>query len=337
MKIRKPRLPGDAESEDNPGSALPLNRESRHGSADSLCAASHCVILPWVCAKSSDAIAVDSPRPLHNFPLVRSRDVEEVRSCIARFYSKPVLVPARCAESFDATINAYQFRNIGICYSTFGADIGFEFPPAGMFSQLFPIRGKGEATCRQASFGLSAGAGVVIPPEASHNSNISADYEHLVLRINAQALTEKLAAMTGVTITEPLLIDARQSSKHPSAQMLEQYLPLLVDTLSGGIPPFPDWWMAQIEQLLMTLFLCGHRHNYSHLLQEEAADTAPRQIRQAEEYIEANAKRAISLEELADITGVSAFSLFSSFKKYRGYSPLDFLSQVRSRGGGGQR
>ena len=227
MKIRKPRLPGDAEFEDNPGSALPLNRESRHGSADSLCAASHCVVLPWVCAKSSDAIAVDSPRPLHNFPLVRSRDVEEVRSCIARFYSKPVLVPARCAESFDATINAYQFRNIGICYSTFGADIGFEFPPAGMFSQLFPIRGRGEAHLSPGFIWIERGAGVVIPPEASHNSNISADYEHLVLRINAQALTEKLAAMTGVTITEPLLIDARQSSKHPSAQMLEQYLPLL--------------------------------------------------------------------------------------------------------------
>ena len=211
MKIRKPRLPRDVESEDNPGSALPLNRESRHDSADSLFAASHCVVCLGSARKFSDAIAVDSPRPLHNFPLVRSRDVEEVRSCIARFYSKPVLVPARRAESFDATINAYQFRNIGICYSTFGADIGFEFPPAGVFSQLFPIRGRGEATCGRASFGLSAGAGVVIPPDASHNSNISADYEHLVLRINAQALTEKLAAMTGATITEPLLIDARQS------------------------------------------------------------------------------------------------------------------------------
>jgi AraC-like protein len=293
--------------------------------------------VPSSARKSSDAIAVDSPRPLHNFPLIRSRDVEEVRSCIARFYGKPVLVPARRAQGFDAIINACQFRNIGICYSTFGADIGFEFPPAGLFSQLFPIRGTGEATCGQTSFGLIAGAGVVIPPDTSHNSNISADYEHLVLRINPRALTEKLVAMTGATITEPLLMDARQRSKHPAAQMLEQYLPLLVDTLSGAISPFPDWWIAQIEQLLMTLFLCGHRHNYSHLLEQDPRDTAPRQIRQAEEYIEANAKRAISLEELADITGVSAFSLFSSFKKHRGYSPLEFLSQVRSRGGGAQR
>jgi len=282
-------------------------------------------------------MAVDSPKPLNNFPLIRSRDVEEVRSCIGRLYSKPVLVSARRAEGFDATINACQFRNIGICYSTFGADVGFEFPPVGLFSQLFPIRGRGEATCGRASFGLTEDAGVVIPADTSHNSNISADYEHLVLRINARALTKKLVAMTGASITEPLLMDARQSSKHPAAQMLEQYLPLLVDTLSGGIPPFPDWWIAQIEQLLMTLFLCGHRHNYSHLIEQEPADAALRQIRQAEEYIEANAQSAISLEELADVTGVSAFCLFGSFKKYRGYSPRDFLSQVRSRGGGGHR
>lgn len=82
-------------------------------------------------------MAVDSPRPLHNFPLIRSRDVEEVRSCITRFYDKPVLVPARHAEDLDATINGCQFRNIGICYSTFGADIGFEFPPAGCFRSYF--------------------------------------------------------------------------------------------------------------------------------------------------------------------------------------------------------
>jgi len=117
------------------------------------------------------------------FLLFASRDVEEVRSCIARFYSKPVLVSAPRAEDFDATINARQFRNIAICYSTFGADIGFEFPPDGLFSQLFPIRGRGEATRGRASFGLTAGASVVIPPDTSHNSNISADYEHLVLRI----------------------------------------------------------------------------------------------------------------------------------------------------------
>jgi transcriptional regulator GlxA family with amidase domain len=68
-------------------------------------------------------------------------------------------------------------------------------------------------------------------------------------------------------------------------------------------------------------------------LEQEAADAAPWQVRQAEEYIEANAGRAVTLEELAEATGVSTLSLFRTFKRSRGYSPLEFAERVRSKFG----
>jgi transcriptional regulator GlxA family with amidase domain len=86
---------------------------------------------------------------------------------------------------------------------------------------------------------------------------------------------------------------------------------------------------------VMTLFLCGHRHNYSHLLERQPPDASAQQ-RQAEAYIEANAQRTVTLEELAEVTGVSAFSLFSSFKKSRGYSPMTFAARLRAPRGGFQ-
>ena len=280
-------------------------------------------------------MVVNSPSQLENFPLIRSRDIEEAFGCVARIFARPLLVPAGGAAGFDATINGCQLRNMGLFYLTYGTAVELEFPPADLFCQLFPIAGNGETTCGASSFGLKTGAGAVFPLGVPHKSNISADYEHLVLRIDARALTEKLAAMTGATISRPLLMEAQQSVKHPAAQMLQQYIPLLVESLSRATPPMPDWWIAQTEQLVMTLFLCGHRHNYSHLLEQQPRDAAPLQIRRAEEYIETHAQRTVTLEELAEITGVSAFSLFSTFKKYRGYSPSDFLSQVRSRRGRG--
>jgi len=280
-------------------------------------------------------MVVHSPRPLHNLPLIRSRDVEEARSWFAHAFSTPLIMQARSAHAFDATINGHQFQNMGLFYVTFGAAVEFKFQPAGLFCQLFPISGRGEIAFGRSSFGLTGRAGAVSPPNVPVCAHLSADYEHLVLRVNARALTEKLVAMTGVNISEPLRMEAQQSKKHPAAQMLQHYLPLFADSLNRSTPPFPNWWTTQTEQLLMTLFLCAHRHNYSHLLEQQPRDAAPSQIRQAEEYIEANARRAITLEELADITGVSAFSLFSSFRKYRGYSPSDFLLQVRSRRGRG--
>ncbi len=276
---------------------------------------------------------MNSPKPLANFPLIRSGNIEDLFEAIARVYAKPALIPVRCVKSLDATLNNCRLQRVDLSYGTFGAAMGFEFPATDLFSVLLPVRGSGEVLSGQASVALTVGTCAVTSADVSHRTNCSADYEHLLLRVNSRTLAEKLAAITGAAINEPLRIDPQQDWRHPAAQMLQQYLPLLINTLSGATPPFPDWWIGQTEQLLMTLFLCGYRHNYSHLLEEEAPDAAPRQVRQAEEYIEANADRAITLEDLAELTGVSAFSLFSAFKKYRGYSPLRFHSQVRSKRG----
>jgi hypothetical protein len=273
---------------------------------------------------------VDSTRPLSKFPLLRSRDVEEVRGCFSRIYATPILMPTGALDDFNATMNGCHLGSVALVYAAFGVATGFEFPATGAVSRLFPIRGSGRSTSGRVSAELAAGAGAMIASDLPHQTQVSGDYEHFVLRVSERALTEKLAAMTGATINKPLRIDPEQNFKHPAAKMLQQYLPLLAATLSDAVPPFPDWWVRQTEQLLLTLMLCGHRHNYSHLLDEDAPDAAPHQVRLAEEYIEANAAKGVTLEELAEITGVSAFSLFSAFRKFRGYSPLEFATQVRS-------
>ena len=249
---------------------------------------------------------------------------------MARIYGKRVLIPQHDVEGFNAIINACHVRDTGLLYGTFGAAVSFEFPPVDYFCRLFPLRGTGETAIGHVSSDLTRGTGAVTSAEAPHQTKISADYAHLVLRIDAKALTGKLAALTGATISEPLRMDPRQDFKHPAAKMLHQYIPLLAETLSGATPSFPDWWIAQTEQLLMTLFLCGHRHNYSHLLDQDAPEAALRPVKFAEEYIVANAQRDIRLEDLAEVTGVSALSLFAAFKKYRGYTPLEFIALARS-------
>lgn len=274
-----------------------------------------------------------SLRPLDNFPLIRTRNAEEAREALARIYVRPALRFERGCDELDSAINNCQLQHIGVAYGTFGANVHLAFPEAGYFALLFPIRGKGEIVSGGNSVPLAVGSSATISPHAGHKASYSADYQYLVLRIDAQALTRKLEAITGTAVREPLRMAPRQDLRQPAAQMLQQYLPLLVDTLSAAYPPFPEWWTSQTEQLLMTLFLCGHWHNYSHLLEREPPRAAPWQVQQAEDYIAANWRRTITLEELAAVTHVSAFSLFRSFKKSRGYSPSEFLSQLRSKHG----
>ena len=278
---------------------------------------------------------MNAPNPLDKFPLIRSSDMEEVCDAIGGVYTRPVLTSRTTAAV--AAINNCRLRHISLAYGTYGAPTALEYPGADVCVQMFPISGAAEVGSGGTSHTLIPHASAVISPGAPYSVAYTSDYAHLVWRIDAKALTEKLATMTGETINQPLRMTLKQDFERPAARMLQQYLPVLINTLSQAQSPFPDWWIEQTEQFLMTMFLCGTRHNYSHLLEDaQALDAVPQEVRRAEEYIEANAQRPITLEELAEVAEVSAFSLFSAFRKHYGCSPLEFVRRIRSKGGGGR-
>lgn len=279
-------------------------------------------------------MTVSAGRPLDNFPLVRTDDCEQVRAALARVYAKPTLHPAPGIASLDARLNECVFQTTWLSYVAYGRAVSLEFPAAEYFLQLLPIRGSGEIVRGRRRAPLSDGkTGAAISPGMGYRASYSEDYEVLVLKIAAAALTRKLAAMTGASIDAPLQIEL-QPGQSRRMVTLYRYLPRLAEILSESSCPMPSWWVSQTEQLLMVMFLCGHRHNYSHLLEQEAPDCAPWQVRRAEDYIEANWQDGVTLEALAEVTGVSGFSLFRSFKMTRGYSPFEYASRMRSKRAG---
>jgi len=278
-----------------------------------------------------EAAMISPGSPLDNFPLVRTSDPEVVRGALARIYAEPKVRLAQPGAHLDALMNECELKDVKLGYSAYGTALSLEFPTADYFVQLLPVRGKGEVVLHDTPLPLTAGCSVTISPGTSFKANYGAGYEYIVFKISRQALTAKLVAMTGAMIGEPLRMAARVDPAAPAAKTLQQYLVELVCTLSGAQQPLPAWWVVQTEQLLMAMFLCGHRHNYSHLFEQEAAEAAPWQVRKAEEYIEANWRRPITMDDLAEVTGINTFSLFRTFRRSRGYSPLDYARQVRSR------
>jgi hypothetical protein len=276
-------------------------------------------------------LTVNVPRPLDNFPLLRSAKIKEVREALARTYAEPMLATKARTSSMNAVMNNCRLQSVELAFAAFGTEMDFAFPSSGYVAQLFPLRGAAEIGYGTKAMDVMAGSGCLLSPDAPHRTKLSADYAHLVLRIDARVLAVKLQSMIDAPLDRPLRIDTQPHPNGPAARMLEHYLPLLVATVSQNDAPFPDAWVAQTEQLLLTLVLCSYRHNYSHILERLAADVAPREVQLAEQYIEANPSRLVTLDELAAIAGTHAFGLFSAFKKYRGYSPLTLLSQARWR------
>lgn len=269
-------------------------------------------------------------KPLDNFPIIRTSDPAAVRDALARVYAAPKLQLRPGSTALNATMNECRLPNVMLAYGSYGGNVVLDFPAVDCFVHLLVLRGNAEITCRSRSQSLAAANSISISPDAGYRAKYSADYEGLLLKIDPRALANKLTALTGTNVDQPLRVDL-QPNGTLSAQVLRRYLPILARVLSDAVQPLPAWWVAQTEQLLMLLFLQGSQHAYSHLLEQEAPDAAPWQVRLAESYIEANCQQAITLDDLAKVTGVSAFSLFRAFRKSRGCSPLQFASQLRAK------
>ncbi len=275
-------------------------------------------------------------KPLDNFPLMRTHSIEEVRETLARIYARPILTPARGAKMLDATMNYCPMDDLRLYYRRYGAAVWLAFPETEYLLQIVPLRGKGELIIGGVSSAMKAGATAIVPANTSWMLQCSADYEHLAVRIDADALTRKLVSMTGASIDKPVRIDPQQGPTSPTARLLPQYINSLVNTVStvDHDVTLPAWWITQTEQLLMTMLLCCNRHNYSYLLDEKMPEVTAVEVRRVEDYIEANWHEPISLQDLAAVAGVSEFGLFRSFRQFRDYSPLEFLARIRSQGGG---
>lgn len=270
-----------------------------------------------------------SPRPLDRFSLVKTSNPEETRVALTRIYASPRLEILSRHRTLRAVVNHCQLQHIGLSYGSYGAKIRMQFPETGLAAQIFSIRGKSEAAIGGASVTVSPDRSVVISPREALSVTNDAEYERLVLTVSSAALRDKLAAIIGDTCADLLKFNPVQNYALPVANALRNEFLFLVDRISTSAAPLPGFVLAEFEQLLMSTFLLANRHNYSHLLERATPDTAPSQVRRAEEYIQANWQQAITLENLAAVTGVSAFSLFRSFRKSRGYSPMQFATRLR--------
>jgi hypothetical protein len=273
---------------------------------------------------------LSATRSLDRFPLVRTQSAEEMCEALECLYAKPVVGFDATTQKVDVTINYLPISYTGLGNTRYGIGVNLVYPDSDVIMQTFPIAGRGEATVEDITGPLDPGHGAIVSPGMKFGVRLAESYETLLILFKPQALLSKLVAITGQPIDAPLKFHPLQNYARPAAKALREHLLLLVETLAVSAAPLPKLLLTEYEETLAVMCLHANRHNHSHLLERPAPDVALWQVRRAEEYIAANGRRAISIEELADVTGVSALSLFRSFKRGRGYSPRQFMARLRA-------
>jgi hypothetical protein len=226
--------------------------------------------------------------PLDRFPVIRTRNVDQMREAVASIYGDVRMELQGGAKDINVWGNHCPARNVGISYCTYETPIHLEFSGVDFFAEQFLIRGSAEVTIDGVRTKVTTQRASVISPGVQVSLDYSSDFAQLVLRVEPKALTSKLAHLMGAHPAHPLKFSPTANLDRPETQSLKQMLLFLVpqfDMAEFNLPPLA---MAEFEQALMVTFLCANRHNYSHLLDEQPSGVAPWQVRRAEQYIEAH-------------------------------------------------
>jgi len=265
--------------------------------------------------------------PLGRFTVFRTADPEEFRSvAIADYGASRVELPR-----FDAVPsrgNSAALGDITLGYSVCG-EARIDFPEADYARQQFALRGScGVASGRMVSE-VSRDQACVTSPGRPSTIAYGRDFEQFYIRVARSALERKLAALLGAPPNGALTFAISASMARPQVQGLWQLTNFLAEQLNAPAGRLPQLVLAELEQAVVLAFLSANDHSFSTLLARDCLDAAPRQVRLAEEFIRDNCQQAITIEQLAQVSGVSARTLFKTFRRHRGYTPHQFAKRAR--------
>ncbi len=89
------------------------------------------------------------------------------------------------------------------------------------------------------------------------------------------------------------------------------------------------FFSSDLERALIKGLIPAQPNNYSEALQQGLGGRPPHYLLRAREFLQANARETLSLEDVERAAGVSRFKLFEGFRRYFGVSPMSYLKHYR--------
>ncbi len=265
--------------------------------------------------------------PLDRFPAFRTTDPDRFEAAALTCYGATRVDLSK----FDGALsrgNIVRLTDITLGFSSCG-EATIWFPEADYARQQFALDGCGQIAIGGAATQLDRDQSCLTSPGEAARIDYRRGFTQLILRVARAPLHRKLAALLGAAPQGELVFSPATAMTTPAARSLLQLITFLtgeLDACADGPLPLA---LHELEQAVIVAFLSANRHSFSLMLERSGKDAAPHQVRRAEEFIQANWHQAITIEQLANVTGVSARSLFKAFQQHRGYSPHQFAKRTR--------
>ncbi|WP_168190211.1 AraC family transcriptional regulator [Luteithermobacter gelatinilyticus] len=269
--------------------------------------------------------------PLSGYPVLHTTDLEEAQTRVSEIFCAHRLAPLDPGGKVQTLMNHAPAGEVSLNYLHYGPAV--EIDP-GKLQNFYlvpvPLQGRIEMRAGRQTCLVEPQNALVISPDQHARMKWSENTRNLIVKIDREALERCLAHILGAHLPRPLvfepLLDQRRMYQ---GRWLRSVMHLQAELEAGPDRKIPVPLLNQLAELCKLALIYTQPHNYSDCLETGLTRVAPRYVKRAEDYIVANLKNTITIEDLVQASGVSARSLFAGFREFRGTTPMKFVRDQR--------
>lgn len=263
--------------------------------------------------------------------IFHSGDAEEGRAFLAGKQFRLELAP-RQTRPFDMRINGVYLPGLYIGYIQYGPPVELRAMQRDEYWIQLPVRGQLEVVGGANSVTCDSARAAIASPTRSDYYLIRSGEGCAGIRLCLfkAAFVAQLAALLGEPASTPLEFASGMDATSGHGLRLARYVLMAINDLDDSASMLSNpIAVSAFEQFVITGLLLSQPHNFSAALQRHEEHIAPRTVRRALDYIEANLDRAITLPQIVEATGVAGRTLFKHFRDFKGVSPMRYLRNAR--------
>ncbi|MNZ44882.1 transcriptional regulator EutR [compost metagenome] len=197
------------------------------------------------------------------------------------------------------------------------------------YSLSLPLHGEQELSKGGVHLRSDPGRGVIVSPNEPQELNIAGDCRKLQVVITRTAMHKTLEEMLQRPIDKPLRFDPEMDALNGATASWWRMAKHFIDEMEHSDLYGQLFFIRDLERALIKGLILAQPNNYSDALRQSLGVKPPHYLLRAREFIHANAREALCLEDIENAAGVSRFKLFDGFKRYFGLSPMAYLKNHR--------
>jgi AraC-like DNA-binding protein len=256
-------------------------------------------------------------------------DAEEARDYLRPHEFQLDFSPREIAY-VDMQVNGVFFHSTYLGSLQFGAAAEIRTSPTlDLYRLVTPIKGCLEAVFANDSVSCGPGRSILVSPTRIRVMRAEREATGRNIFLTAAALRRHLTALLGDPPKSELEFTPIVDLDKGYGQSLEHHVRSAMADMDQAAPLLNSITAALFEQFVMIGLLLAHPHNYSDRLHRRDGHLAPRGVRRAMEYIDANLDQPIGFTDIAEAAQIPGRTLSQHFRRFRDTTPLHYLRDAR--------